>query len=244
MEYTDVRTKIKTYLEEQNLTYAKLAGSLQMSESGVKKLFQAKDISLERLNQICQILGVPLHELLDPGLHPDQTETIVLNERAQDYFMKNKGCFLFLLLLHTEPKSVTEIAKAYGIPKTRLYGYLRDLESLKLLKWLPGDKVNLKKDIPTLFKYEGKFMKAIVREWAEELLEEALSATSYEDYEMSTEQVFHLTKKSAIEFRTALADIIFEFSKRSIREKKRHPNQVKPLRVMSILREGHFVKKV
>lgn len=244
MEYSDIRLKIKFHLEEQNLTYAQLANSLGMSESGIKKLFQAKDISLERLNQICRILNIPIHELLDPGLNQDRTELITLSEKAQNYFLKNKNCFYFLILLHTEPKSVAEISKDYGISKSRTYEYLHALEELNILKWLPGDKVNLQKDVPTLFKYEGKFMKAIVREWAEELLDEALNATSYKDHEMSTEQVFHLSKKSALEFRTALSDIIAEFSNRSVREKKRQPSQVIPLRVMSILREGHFIKKL
>lgn len=244
MIYPDVRPKIKKLLEDQNLTYGKLADSLKMSESGVKKLFLAKDISLLRLNKICAILEVPLHELLDPGLNQEENQMVVLGEKAQNYFLKNKSCFLFLILLYTEPKSFSEILKDYQIPKTRAYKYLKDLESLKLLKWLPGDRVNLRKDVPTLFKYEGKFMKMIVREWALELLDEALEAPSGKEHELSTQRVLHLTRKSAIEFKTACDDLIFEFARRSVREKKSDSKRLIPIRSMVVLREGHFVKKV
>jgi DNA-binding Xre family transcriptional regulator len=244
MNYPEIRSKIKKLLEDQNLTYGKLAESLKMSESGVKKLILAKDISLERLNQICAILGVPLHELLDPGLNQEESEMVVLEEKAQDYFLKNKSCFSFLILLYTEPKSFSEILKDFQIPKTRAYKYLKDLESLKLLKWLPGDKVNLRKDVPTLFKYEGKFMKMIVREWALDLLDEALDAPSGKEHELSTQRIFHLTRKSAIEFKTAFDELVFEFARRSVREKKSDPKRLIPIRSMVVLREGHFVKKI
>lgn len=241
--YTEIRSKIKRLLEEQSLTYSKLAPSLGLSESGVKKLFSAKDISLERLNQICLILGVQVHELLDPGLDQDRTETIVLDEKMQKYFLKNKPCFSFLILLYTESLSFSELLKEYRIPKNRAYKYLSDLESLKLLKWLPGDKVNLKKDIPTLFKYEGAFMKEIMTEWSHELLNESLAASSGQEHEMASQRIFHLTKKSAIEYKTSLDDLVFEFARRSLREKKSHRGQLIPVRSMVILREGHFVKK-
>ena len=52
VQYTEVKAKLKQALAEQDLTYGQLGRRIGMSESGVKKLFSAHDISLERLAQI------------------------------------------------------------------------------------------------------------------------------------------------------------------------------------------------
>ncbi|MBX3018290.1 MAG: helix-turn-helix transcriptional regulator [Bdellovibrionaceae bacterium] len=243
MKYTDVKDHLKRALRDQGVTYTELGRQLRMSESGVKKLFAAPDISLDRLGQICEILGLSVHELLDPKTSLSETQTITLTEKAQEFFMKNRACFLFLILLYTEPLGFEELIARHKIGRQRAYGYLRELERLKLLRWLPGDRVDLRKDVPALFRYEGRFMKQIVREWSEELLGEALENPQGE-MDFFTSRILHLTPESTREFKRAFDDLVSEFARRSVREKKLQRQRVLPTRSLVVLREGHFVGKV
>lgn len=243
MSYTEVKAHLKRALRDQNITYTELGRALGMSESGVKKLFAAPDISLERLGRICQVLGLAPHELLDPKLTEMETQTIVLTEKAQEFFLRNRACFLFLILLYTEPLSFEELIARHKIGRQRAYGYLRDLEKLRLLRWLPGDRVDLRKDVPALFRYEGRFMKQMVREWSETLLNEALENPQGE-LDFFTSRILHLAPESIREFKRAFDDLVAEFARRSIREKKLQRQRVKPIRSLVVLREGHFVGKI
>ena len=55
---------LKTALKGSKMTYRGLAEQLEMSESGVKKMLNGSDVSLGRLLQICDVLQVPLSEVV------------------------------------------------------------------------------------------------------------------------------------------------------------------------------------
>lgn len=239
MKYPLVKAKLKSALRDQGLTYADLGRKLGMTESGVKKLFQADDISLGRLEQICISLGLRLHELLD---QEQNSEYVVhkLDKNVQAYFMKNRACFDFYFLLISEPKSLQEILSEYKIDKRVAYKYLRTLEKLKLLKWLPGDKIDLAVKGPWLLPFEGEFIQSLVREWASNLLQESLNGDPSQASFKSI-RLFFLRPESEMELRRALSDLLLEFSRRSEREQKTHRSKVKPVRVLTVCREGTII---
>ena len=244
MQYPEVQQKIKKSLQEQGLTYGDLAKRVRMSESGIKKLFSAKDISLERLNQICLALGLSPHEVLDPNSGDQPVGTIELGEKAQAFFLKNQDCFQFYFLLYTEPKTFPEILSDYKLSKPKAYRYLKELEKLKLLRWLPGDQIDLGKTGISLFKYEGPFLRDLIKRWSLSLVTEVLDAWGQGKANFFTSRILYLTPESATELSRSLSDLISEFSRRSQREKKMSRQEVKPLRFLGVLGEGHFVKKL
>jgi len=65
IEFIAIVPILKKILKDRGITYAELAGRLNMSEANIKKIMIAKDCSLRRLNQICEAIELPLLDLLD-----------------------------------------------------------------------------------------------------------------------------------------------------------------------------------
>jgi transcriptional regulator with XRE-family HTH domain len=72
------RNNIKIYRKMRKMTQKELADALEVTHSSVSAWEIGKNsIDLERLNEICRVLGITLAELLSENL---STETAVLNE--------------------------------------------------------------------------------------------------------------------------------------------------------------------
>ncbi|MGO1002103.1 helix-turn-helix domain-containing protein [Lysobacter sp. CA196] len=54
---------LKRFLRAQDLTYRDLAVRLKLSEAAVKRMFSRRAMSLQRLEQICDVLDIGLVEL-------------------------------------------------------------------------------------------------------------------------------------------------------------------------------------
>ena len=52
---------LKRELRKQGKTYRDIAGVLGLSEASVKRLFSERTFSLDRLDCICEMLGVDIH---------------------------------------------------------------------------------------------------------------------------------------------------------------------------------------
>ena len=59
----DLIDALKRCLRAQELTYRELAARIRMSEAAVKRMFSRRAMSLQRLEQICEVLDVGLAEL-------------------------------------------------------------------------------------------------------------------------------------------------------------------------------------
>ena len=57
--------ELKRALREGGHTYADVARKLELSEASVKRLFSTEDLSLERVDQICELIGLGLREILE-----------------------------------------------------------------------------------------------------------------------------------------------------------------------------------
>lgn len=59
----DIVDALKRLLRGQGMTYRELASRIKMSEAAVKRMFSLRAISLQRLEQICDVLDVGLSDL-------------------------------------------------------------------------------------------------------------------------------------------------------------------------------------
>ena len=57
-------SELKRYMKSQGVTYAKLGRQLDLSESSVKRLFARQSFSLQRLEQILNLLGLEIADLV------------------------------------------------------------------------------------------------------------------------------------------------------------------------------------
>jgi transcriptional regulator with XRE-family HTH domain len=75
---------LRAQMRRAGLTYRTLAERVGMSESSIKRLFSQGDMGLARLEQFCQAVGVPLHDVLQEALQaaPGIDELTLEQERS------------------------------------------------------------------------------------------------------------------------------------------------------------------
>ncbi len=96
---------IKQVLKLRGLTYGTLAKALNMSESGVKKIFQEKNCSLEKLLLICSKLDIEIGELFELAEKPLFNKHLSLPQEIENEFLKNPRLFYLLRYIQTKTYS-------------------------------------------------------------------------------------------------------------------------------------------
>ena len=75
---------LRAQMRRAGLTYRALAERVGMSESSIKRVFSQGDMTLARLEQFCEAVGVPLHDVLQEALQaaPGIDELTLEQERS------------------------------------------------------------------------------------------------------------------------------------------------------------------
>ena len=80
----------KRYFAAQGISYKELAVQLGVSEPAVKRDLSRGKFSLERLDKICEVLGVEVDDLIRPADSPPLTE---LSREQEDAWLKILSCW-------------------------------------------------------------------------------------------------------------------------------------------------------
>jgi transcriptional regulator with XRE-family HTH domain len=238
--YPFYRIQLRHTMKTQGVSYAEMGRRIGLSESGIKKIFAAHDISLGRLAQLCAALDLPLAELIASANDaiPDPLE---LSPEAEAYFLKDRTTFHLFFLLLTEPKSFRDIAREYNLPADQTQRSLLQLEKMKLIERLPGDRVVLQVQ-PGLFKGGGSFINRLVREWSHDLVDEMLPVDGqHRPDDVKNVRLLYLLPQSQRDMQVALEEVSKEFTARSFRERKVHGKRTTPIRLLVLSRPGHYV---
>ena len=65
---SQIVAELKNALRASGHTYADVAKTLDLSVASVKRLFSTEDLSLHRVDQICDLIGLDLRDILDRAL--------------------------------------------------------------------------------------------------------------------------------------------------------------------------------
>lgn len=133
---------LKRVLRSQKITYADLAGRLDLSESSVKRCFAQHQFTLDRFEQICQIAGVQMAELA--SLASGQRDPVTqLTEEQEEELVRDEKLLLTTMLVLNHWSSA-EIMDYYAISEQELLRRLLKLDQLKMIELLPGNRIRPK----------------------------------------------------------------------------------------------------
>jgi len=133
---------LKTALKSQRITYAEIARRLAMSEANVKRLFASGRFTLERLEQICQLIDLELSDLF--ALHEASRQHIShLSENQERELMEDPLLFLVAVCVRNHLDFDTILAH-YHINEPELIRKLAKLDRLKIIDLLPGNRIKLR----------------------------------------------------------------------------------------------------
>lgn len=132
---------LKLELRAQGINYRQLAEQLNLSESTIKHMFSTKDFSLKRLDRVCEILGLELTDLVDKFAAAEVKieQLSVENEKI----LISDLPLLMVAYCISNRWSVAEILQTYTISEPECIRCLAQLDRMKMIELLPGNKVRL-----------------------------------------------------------------------------------------------------
>ena len=133
--------ELKRALREGSHTYQAVAKQLGLSVASVKRLFSTRDFSLQRLDQICELLGVELSVIIERAQERGApTNQLTLNQEKE--IISDPGLFLiaWLALCRTP---FEDMVKNYRFSTIEVQRHLAKLDQLKVIELQSANRVRL-----------------------------------------------------------------------------------------------------
>ena len=238
VRYSLVMAELKKSLKRQGTSYAELARQLDVPESTLKKWFNAKDGSFNRIDMICEAMGLSIFGVIR-NAEEQNVQTFTFSDAQQKYFMKDKEAFAIYWLVVYERLSTTEVMEKLRIEKSVLNKALLRLDKIGLVQLGADDNLRIPKMRPIRWKFEGEFMIELLREWVTEIFQDNL--TNKKDSMMML-QFFQLTPQYEEELKRDIALLEEKYARRTILELKNPEQKLKQVRFISAIASGSFVK--
>ena len=138
---SQIVAELKKALRASGQTYADVAKALDLSVASVKRLFSTEDLSLHRVDQICDLIGVDLREVLNRAL--DRAEPVNQLTAAQESELISDPKLLFMTWLVLIRTPYEEMVRDYKFTEREALQYLIRLDRLKVIELQPGNRVRL-----------------------------------------------------------------------------------------------------
>jgi DNA-binding Xre family transcriptional regulator len=174
MEHSLYLGALKRALRARGLTYADLAAQLGMSESGVKKMFNAKDMSFRRVVQICGALDILPGQLFTLSERAVIAE-ITLTDEQQEALIRHELLLAVYWRVAVEKREPRDIASLHRLDRTQLKRLLDRLVKLELLSFRRGQ---YRPRHPGKFRWskDSRLARFLNRNWSQLTLQRALTA--------------------------------------------------------------------
>ncbi len=234
---------IKKIMKNRQITYRDLALKMKVSESGLKKTFQAKDASFAKLNQICGILGVRLVDVLHMESHwapdvltftPQQEEFLLDDEQALDVFF----------LIAYDGLSLAETQEKLELDRSTITKIVRKLDRLGLVEWMPSDEVRFPRDGIVLWEDKGELVEHVKRTWSVETLLDCVNTAAEKPKNSFHMKYLKLSEQSHAELQDAVRSLFEEYQRKSRREMFLHGHRnLRGTKIVCAISEGSFVGK-
>lgn len=131
--------ELKNQLKLSGLTYRELASELGLSESAVKQMFSSGNMTLTRLDKICEILSIDLSDLVQLSENAGkQLQSLSLEQEAELISDPKLLLTAYCLFNHW---SFSDILERYELTEVEGIRYLAKLDRMKFIELLPGNKV-------------------------------------------------------------------------------------------------------
>lgn len=135
--------ELKRQLKLSGLHYIDVAQHLEVSEGTVKRLLaEGHQISLERLERICQLIGLEMAELFKlAASHNKGLESLTLEQ--EKHLIEDKALLLVAICV-LNGYQFEQIIEQYTFCKSELVQKLAQLDRLSIIDLLPGNKIRLR----------------------------------------------------------------------------------------------------
>jgi transcriptional regulator with XRE-family HTH domain len=139
-EQSLIVAELKRALRERALTYADVARKLNLSIASVKRVFSGGDLSLKRVDLICELLETNLAEVLARAHDRPAVDQLTLAQE-QEIVSDPKLFLIAWLVLNRTP--LENIVRSYAFTEREVLRFLYRLDQLKVIELQPGNRARL-----------------------------------------------------------------------------------------------------
>jgi len=136
-----VANTLKQLLKQQKMTYRLVAQELAMSEANIKRVFATNNFSLERLEQICNVINLSLSDLFALSEKQQQQLTELTLEQEQELIENPK--LLLVAVCVRDYWRFEEIIEHYDFDLHECIRLMAKLDKIKLIQLLPNNNYKL-----------------------------------------------------------------------------------------------------
>jgi len=236
--YTALMYVLREQMKQRKLKFNQLALMLKVPESTLKKWFSGQDGPFSRINQICDIFGITLGDLVEM-VHKQGVHTFVFSEEQQKYFEGDPMAFYFFWLIVYERLDQQKAEEFLRLSKSQSRKILLRLDRLALVELDAGDRLRVPRTIPIRWAYQGKFIERIYKYWSMGILSSALEKESGSSIIL---QHFQLSARSVAELEEDLLKLEEKYASRTILEMNVGTEKLNQVRFLLSTALGGFLQ--
>jgi transcriptional regulator with XRE-family HTH domain len=128
---------VKARLRANGMSYKELAEQIGVSEPTIKRDLSRGRFSLERLDRICDVLGVDITDLLQPA---DPVALTELSEEQEQALVANPKLLLVTYLVVNDWK-FAEIVATFRLDENELVNILLKMDRLRIVDFRPPTRM-------------------------------------------------------------------------------------------------------
>jgi DNA-binding Xre family transcriptional regulator len=137
---TAIIKALKKALKTHGKRYADVARALDLSEASVKRLFSEEQLSLKRLDQVCNFLGIEISDLMASMRDEQQIQS--LTEEQEQQLVADIPLLLVANSVLNQ-WSFQDIIRIYDFTEPELIQLMVKLDRMKLVQLLPQNRVKV-----------------------------------------------------------------------------------------------------
>ena len=160
---------LRKVLKSKGIVYRQLARDLELSETSIKRIFSQGNISLERLEAICQLLDISVFDLIKHSESEAERDITMLTLEQEKFLADHPKQFLFYYLLRNG-WSKEDIQTEFHVSAIDTARYLLLFDELELIHLYPGDEVKIFGKGPIIWRKNGPVWKAFEKQIKQEFL--------------------------------------------------------------------------
>ncbi len=133
---------LKKALKTHGKTYADTARHLRISEASVKRAFSQKNFTLQRIDEICRMLGIEFTDLLQMLKDNASTQITGLSQEQEQEIVSDIELLLVSVYVLNR-WTFEQIVEHSGMSEARCIKLLAQLDRLKMIELLPKNRIKL-----------------------------------------------------------------------------------------------------
>ena len=133
---------LKMHLKARGMTYADVAHALKISEATVKRIFAQRNCTLDRLDELCQLVQVDVAELAR-GM-PRESRLINRLSLEQEEELMSEPPLLLMAVSALHQMRVDEMVRLYELDEAQCVRLLLRLERIGILELHENNRIRLR----------------------------------------------------------------------------------------------------